>query len=64
MDESILFSSAVSSSSRECVCGCVCVSGVDLAAILSPLWVNRKKGQLMKYAEYITLEDKFFSFLT
>lgn len=42
----------------------VCVIGVDLAAIFTPLWVNRKKEQLMKYVEYITLEDKFFSFLT
>lgn len=40
----------------------MCVIGVDLAAILTPLWVNRKKEQLMKYVEYITLEDKFFFF--
>lgn len=38
----------------------MCVSGVDLAAILTPLRVNRKKEQLMKKAECITLE-KFFS---
>ena len=44
-------------------CVCVYVSGLDLAAALTPLWVNRKKERLMKNAEYITLEEKFFSSL-
>ena len=46
---------------RVCECVCVYVSGLDLAVALTPLWVNRKKERLMKNAEYITLEEKFFS---
>lgn len=57
------------STQRVCVVGggmpvCVHVRGLDLAVILTPLWVNRKKEQLMKNAECITLEEKFFSPLT
>ena len=42
------------------VCMCVCTH----RAIFTPLWVIEKKQALMKNAEYITLQNKFFSPLT
>lgn len=44
-----------------CVCVCVCDSRADLAAILTPLRVNRKKEQLMKKSQMQHIREVFFS---